>query len=33
VPRLDGWIRFHDQRAPDLLSLAVFADAFPPPIM
>jgi acyl-CoA thioesterase len=33
VPRLDGWIRFHDQRAPDLLSLAVFADAFPPPIL
>ena len=33
VPRLDGWIRFRDGRPPDLLSLALFADAFPPPIL
>lgn len=33
VPRLDGWIRFRDGRPPDLLSLAQFADAFPPPIL
>ncbi len=33
VPRLDGWIRFRDGREPDLLSLALFADAFPPPIL
>ncbi len=33
VPRIDGWIRFRDGRPPDLLSLALFADAFPPPIL
>ena len=27
-----GWIRFRDGRPPDLLALALFADAFPPSI-
>ncbi len=27
-----GWIRFRDGRPPDLLTLALFADAFPPSI-
>lgn len=27
---VSGWIRFADQREPDTMSLAVFADAFPP---
>ena len=29
---ITGWIRFRDGRAPDLLALALFADAFPPSI-
>lgn len=29
----DGWIRFRDGRQPDVLSLALFADAFPPPVV
>lgn len=29
-PRVSGWIRFADGRPPDLRSLALFVDAFPP---
>lgn len=29
---LDGWIRFADGREPDLASIPLFADAFPPSI-
>jgi len=29
---VSGWIRFTDGRDPDVLSLVLFADAFPPPI-
>lgn len=29
---INGWIRFADGRAPDLLSLLLFADAFPPAV-
>lgn len=32
TPQLDGWIRFSDGREPDLTSLPLFADAFPPSI-
>jgi acyl-CoA thioesterase len=32
-PVLDGWIRFRDGRPPDLRSLTLLADAFPPPIL
>lgn len=30
---LGGWIRFADGRAPDALSLLLFADAWPPPVL
>ncbi len=30
--RLGAWIRFEDGRPNDLLSLAMFCDAFPPPV-
>ena len=30
---LSGWARFHDERAPDSLALAFFADAFPPAVL
>ncbi len=29
-PRMAGWIRFSDDRPPDSIGLALFADAFPP---
>lgn len=29
--RIEGWIQFRDGRAPDVLSLPLFVDAFPPP--
>jgi acyl-CoA thioesterase len=29
----DGWIRFRDGRQPDVISLPLFADAFPPPVV
>ncbi len=32
-PETGGWIRFADGRPPDLLSLAFFADAFPPTVL
>lgn len=30
---LTGWVSFADYREPDVLSLALFADAFPPPVL
>ena len=32
VPEIAGWIRFADDRPPDVRSLPLFADAFPPPV-
>ena len=32
IAELGGWIRFSDGRPPDVASLAMFCDAFPPPI-
>jgi acyl-CoA thioesterase len=32
VPEIAGWIRFADGRAPDVRSLPLVADAFPPPV-
>ena len=32
-PEMGGWIRFLDGRDPDLKSLALFADAFPPTVL
>lgn len=32
VPEIAGWIRFADDREPDVRSLPLFADAFPPPV-
>ncbi|MCU1351593.1 MAG: TesB-like acyl-CoA thioesterase 3 [Acidimicrobiales bacterium] len=31
-PRISGWIRFVDGRPPDVWSLPLFADAFPPAV-
>ena len=31
--RIEGWTRFADGRAPDLTSLLLFADAFPPAVL
>jgi acyl-CoA thioesterase len=31
-PEIGGWVRFADGRMPDLRSLALFADAFPPTV-
>lgn len=33
ICELQGWTEFADGRAPDLLSLPLFADAFPPPVL
>jgi hypothetical protein len=32
VPEVTGWTRFSDGRPPDVRSLPLFADAFPPPV-
>ncbi len=32
-PRFEGWVRFVEPRRNDALALALFADAFPPPIV
>lgn len=32
-PEVGGWVRFADGREPDLASLALFADAFPPTVL
>jgi acyl-CoA thioesterase len=32
-PRIEGWTRFADGRAPDATSLLLFADAFPPAVL
>jgi hypothetical protein len=31
--RLEGWTRLVDRRQPDAVSLLLFADAFPPPVL
>lgn len=31
--RIEGWTRFADARPPDVISLMLFADAFPPPVL
>lgn len=32
-PRIEGWVRFRDERANDALALCLFADSFPPAIL
>lgn len=32
IGRVEGWVRFADGREPDVPSLPLFADAFPPPV-
>lgn len=32
-PRIEGWVRFRDQRVNDALALCLFADSFPPAIL
>lgn len=32
-PRFEGWVRFVEPRTNDVLALALFADAFPPPVL